>query len=117
MIKYTNPMGKISLTNEFFEGLVGQAIAECYGVVGTISQNAADSVKSMVLKDDVSYRGVHVAVEDNRLVINLHVRVLYGINVAAICDNVRERVIYAVENCTDLKVKRINISIDDIVTE
>ncbi len=117
MINYVNPLGKITYTDDFFEGLVSSAITSCYGVVGTVSSDAADSVMSFVLGEELNPRGVSVGVEDNRLVIDLHVRILYGISVRAICDNIRERVIYAVEDATGLKVKKINISIDDIITD
>ena len=78
---------------------------------------AKDSLKTMVFGKDIPDRGVVVNVEDEQLVIDLHIKVTYGVNIATIVDNIKERVAYAVENATNLKVKRINVSVDDIITE
>ena len=117
MINYYNPLGKVSLTNDYFEGLVAGALTGCYGVVGTAASDTADGVMSFILGEKLAPRGVTVRAEDNRLVIDLHIKILYGINVDAICDNIRERVTYAVEDSTNLKIKKRDISIDDIITE
>lgn len=117
MIKYLTPMGKVTYTDDFFESLVSSAVAGCYGVVGTASSDPADGIMSFILGDEMSPRGVSVRAEDNRLAIELHVKILYGISVRTICENIRERVVWAVESATDLKVGRIDISIDDIVAD
>ena len=117
MIKIYNPMGQVSLTNDYFASLVGNAITSCYGVAGMSTAGAKDSLKTMVFGKNIPDRGVVVNVEDEQLVIDLHIKVTYGVNIATIVDNIKERVAYAVENATNLKVKRINVSVDDIITE
>jgi len=49
MITYYNPLGGVSLTNEYFAGLVGEAAQHCYGVAGMASSSASDSIKSLIL--------------------------------------------------------------------
>ena len=44
MITYYNPLGGVSLTNEYFAGLVGEAAQHCYGVAGMASSSASDSI-------------------------------------------------------------------------
>jgi len=117
MIKMYNQYGKISYTNDFFAGLVGNAITSCYGVAGMSTAGARDGLKSLVFGSDIPDKGVVVSVEDNELVIDLHIKVTYGVNIATIVENIKERVSYAVEKATDLKVRRINVSVDDIITE
>lgn len=117
MIRIYNPQGKIVLTNDFFAGLVGNAITSCYGVAGMSTAGARDSVKTMFFGNDIPEKGVVVTEEEGQLVIDLHIKVVYGVNIATIVDNIKERVSYAVEHATNLKVRRINISVDDIITE
>ena len=117
MIKIYNPMGKISLTNDYFAGLVGTAMTSCYGVAGMSTSGAADSIKTLVFGADALDKGVSVHEEEGQLVIDLHIKVLYGINITTVVENIKERVAYAVEKYTDLKVKTINVSVDDIITE
>ncbi len=117
MIKIYKPMGKICLTNDYFASLVGTAIQSCYGVAGMSTAGAADSVKTFLFGSDIPDKGVVVREEDGQLVIDLHIMVVYGVNIPAIVENIKERVSYAVENYTGLKVKSINVSVDDIITE
>ncbi len=116
MIRIQQPRGKTILTNEFFEGLVGNAIQSCYGVAGMATRGARDSLRSLIFRSEQE-KGVVVSEEDGGLAIDLHIMVTYGVNINAIVENIKHRVSYAVEEATNLKVKRINVSVDDIVTE
>ena len=116
MINIYNPLGKISLTNDYFASLVGNAITDCYGVAGMAVAGPRDGLKALVFGSDIPDKGVVVSVEEDMLIIDLHIKVTYGVNIATIVDNIKERVSYAVENATNLKVKRINVSVDDIIT-
>lgn len=116
MIRIQDPLGKTILTNEFFQGLVGNAITSCYGVAGMATRGAKDSIKSILFGSEQE-KGVVVYEEDGGLAIDLHIMVTYGVNINAIVENIKHRVSYAVESATNLKVKRINVSVDDIVTE
>lgn len=115
MIKFYTPLGKISLTSDFFAALVGNAIRSCYGVAGMSVAGPADSVRTLFFGSDIPEKGVVVSESDGALIIDLHVKVIYGVNIPAIVENIKERVVYAVENATNLKVSQINVSVDDIV--
>ena len=60
-------------------------------------------------------KGVRVTEEDGQLAIELHIKVTYGVNIAAIVRSITHKVRYAVEDATALKVRRINVCVDDIV--
>ena len=55
--------------------------------------------------------------QDGRLVISLHIKVAYGLNIAAIVKSITHKVKYVVENATGLSVARIDVAVDDILTE
>lgn len=116
MIKYYNALGQVCLTNDYFAALVGTAAASCYGVAGMSTSGAADSMKSMVFSESARQdKGVLVTEENDQLVIELHIKVTYGVNVAAIVRSITHKVKYTVEDATGLKVYKINVFIDDIV--
>ncbi|MBQ5326131.1 MAG: Asp23/Gls24 family envelope stress response protein [Oscillospiraceae bacterium] len=117
MIKIYNPQGKIILSNDFFAGLVGNAITSCYGVAGMSVANAKDGMRAVMFGSDIPEKGVVVKEDEGQLIIDLHIKITYGVNIATIVDNIKERVAYAVEHATNLKVKAINVSVDDIITE
>ena len=46
MITKVNPYGSISLTNEYFSGLVAQAAKNCYGIAAMGQNTASGTVRS-----------------------------------------------------------------------
>lgn len=115
MIKFYNPLGKVCMTNDFFAELVSAAAQSCYGVSGMSSGCRADSVKALVLGADFPDKGVRVTEDDGQLVIELHIKMTYGVNIAAIVRSITHKVKYAVEDATSLRVRRIDVCVDDIV--
>ena len=105
MIKFYNPLGKVCMTNDYFAGLVGAAAQSCYGVCGMATGGTSDSLKTIVLGTDFPDKGVRVTEEDGKLVIELHIKVTYGLNIAAIVRSITHKVKYAVEDATTLKVR------------
>ncbi len=115
MIKYYNAYGKVSLTNDYFEALVGNAATSCYGVTGMATANTGDSVKSFLFSAPQQDKGVLVREENGELIIDLHIKVTYGVSIQAITQSITNKVRYTIEKATGLKVRKINVYIDDIV--
>ena len=117
MIKFYNPLGKVCMTSDYFAGLVGAAAQSCYGVCRTRRPRAARPTVSKPSQSGTNYpdKGVRVTEEDGKLVIELHIKVTYGLNIAAIVRSITHKVKYAVEDATTLKVERIDVYVDDIV--
>ena len=55
--------------------------------------------------------------EEGRLVIALHIKVGYGLNISTITQSITHRVKDEVEHATGLKVARINVFVDDIIAD
>lgn len=115
MIKFYNPLGRVCMTGEYFAGLVGAAVQSCYGVSGMAADGTTESLKTILLGANFPDQGVRVTEENGMLVIELHIKVTYGLNIAAIVRSITHKVKYAVEDATTLKVARINVYVDDIV--
>lgn len=117
MIKFYTPLGKVTISNDYFAGLVGNAVTSCYGVAGMHCAGAADSVRTLIFGSNIPEKGVVVTEHNGELVIDLHIKVIFGINVSAIVQSITNKVRYAVEEATNLKVYKINVSVDDIIAE
>lgn len=115
MINFYNTMGKVSMTGDYFAGLVSAAASSCYGVADMATSGTADTVKSLVFGANYPDKGVRVTEEGGKLIIELHIKVIYGLNIAAIVRSITHKVKYVVEEATGLEVRRINVSVDDIV--
>ena len=116
MINFYNTFGKVSMTGDYFAGLVSAAASSCYGVADMATSGASDTVKGMIFGSDLPDKGVRVTEDGGKLVIELHIKVTYGLNISAIVKSITHKVKYVVEDATGLQVKKINVSVDDIVS-
>ena len=112
MITKVNPYGHISLTNDYFSGLVEQAAKQCYGIAA-MGQAPAESVVRSALRP----KGVTVTQEAGKLVIALHIKVGFGLNISTITQSITHRVKDEVELATGLKVARIDVYVDDVIAD
>lgn len=114
MIKITNHLGAVNLTSGYLSSLIGHTAASCFGVVKMNPAGATQGVKATILKSEGIDNGVKVSAPDGgkRLVIDLHITVMYGVNVAAITDSIMNKVRYVVESETGLEVKKVNVFVD-----
>lgn len=114
MIVFDNRLGTVTLTAGYFAELVAGAAQSSFGVAGMATGGPADSLKSAVLP---SYpeKGVKVIQEGGQLIIRLHIQVTYGLNIAAMVKSIINKVKYAVEDATGLCVKRVDVSVDDVI--
>ena len=109
MITKVNPYGHISLTNDYFSGLVEQA---------AMGQAPAESVvRSALRTGSLPPKGVTVTQEAGKLVIALHIKVGFGLNISTITQSITHRVKDEVELATGLKVARIDVYVDDVIAD
>ena len=69
-----------------------------------------------LLKRESMSKGVVVKYgENNDLIIELHIAVDQGINIAAICHEIQDEVSYKVEKATGIPVSRVDIYVDTMM--
>lgn len=114
MVCYYNTFGKVCMSNSYFAELVSSAAQSGFGVAGMAPGSVSDEFRSM-LSPNFPNKGVQVTEEDGKLVIGLHIKVSYGLNIEAAVKSITHKVKYIVEEATGLTVKRIDVSVDDVV--
>lgn len=115
MIKIDNRYGSVEISPEYFAGLVGHVASNCYGVVGMVASDAVQGIKTMVYpksRGEMIDKGVRVRIAGGELLLDLHIEVSYGVNIAAITRSIVNNVRYAVERATGFKVQKVNIFVD-----
>jgi len=103
-------LGRISITSGALAQLVGYTAAECYGVVG---QASSSRLRRLLRREDLT-KGIGIRAGDNGLIIDLHVVVEYGLNLAEVAATVRSRVAYEVEHQAGLPVGAVEVHVDDV---
>ena len=72
-----------------------------------------DGFAKLLRKERLS-NGVNVTVENNQILIDLHIIVSYGVSISAVADNLIANVKYKVEEFAGLEVAKINIYVEGV---
>lgn len=100
MIRIENHLGTIEISQEYFRYLVGNAAASCYGVAAMVKSGPKQGLRSVFSKRSYADDGIRVHGESDRLIIDLHISVIYGMNISAIAKSIVNKVRYTVEEAT-----------------
>ena len=109
-----NDLGQIEVKPEVIASYAGTAAVECFGIVGMASINMADGLVRILRRDSLR-KGIHVTVtEENRLRLDFHLIVAYGVNINAVADNLIENVKYKVEAFSGMEIEKIKIFVEGV---
>lgn len=106
-------MGNVSINGDVIAEFAGAVAMECFGIVGMAGYNVKDGLVKLLKLDDIK-RGILVSVKNNKLVINFHIIVAYGVNVNSVSDNLISTVKYRVEEFTGIEVSNVNIYVEGV---
>ncbi len=106
-------MGNITIDNEVIAQYAGSVAMECFGVVGMAGINVKDGLVKL-LKMDSMTRGINVSIQNNKLTLNFHVILAYGVSILAVSDNLISNVKYKVEEFTGIEVEKVNIFVEGV---
>lgn len=109
-----NQYGEVMIDNHVIAKYAGATAMECFGIVGMAAVSVKDGLVKLLKRESVT-RGISVDVdENNRLVIDFHVIVAYGVTISTVADNLVHNVKYKVEEYTGLKVGKINVYVEGV---
>ncbi len=106
-------MGNITIDSEVIARYAGSVAMECFGIVGMAGINVKDGLVKLLKRDSMT-RGINVIIQKNKLTLNFHVIVAYGVGILAVSDNLISNVKYKVEEFTGIEVEKINIFVEGV---
>ena len=107
-------LGIITVNPEVIAKYAGTVAVEFFGIVGMAAVNVKDGLVRLLKKDSLTH-GIQVTIsEDNRITIDFHVIVSYGVSISAVTDNLISNVKYKVEEFSGMPVDKINIYIEGV---
>ena len=104
-------MGNITIDKEVIAQYAGTVAMECLGIVG-MGITVKDVVK--LLRKDNLAKGITVTINNNKLTLDFHVIVSYGVSILAVSDNLIDNVKYKVEEFTGMEIEKINIFVEGV---
>ena len=107
-------LGIITIDPEVIAKYAGSVAVECFGIVGMAAVSMKDGLVKLLKKESLT-KGIQVGISDeNKITLNFHVIVAYGVSISAVTDNLISNVKYKVEEFTGMSVDKINIYIEGV---
>ncbi len=110
----TTDLGIITIDPEVIAKYAGTVAVECFGIVGMAAVSMKDGLVKLLKRESLTH-GIQVIISDeNKLTINFHVIVSYGVSISTVSDNLVQNVKYRVEEFTGMSVDKINIYVEGV---
>ncbi len=111
--KMENSLGSIVIDTNVIATYAGSVAVECFGIVGMASVNMKDGLVKLLRRENLD-RGISVRVNDNKISLDFHVIVSYGVSIYAVSNNLLDNVKYKLESFTGMEVEQINIFVEGV---
>jgi uncharacterized alkaline shock family protein YloU len=105
-------LGRIEVSPLAIASVVSQAVTSTYGVVGIAPKNLAKEVAHVFQRD--ARHGVDVRIQDNQIMIDVHVIVEYGTRIASVAKSIMNLVKFNVERDLGVPVTQVNVHVEGL---
>ena len=106
-------LGIITVSPDVIAKYAGSVAIECFGIVGMAGVSMKDGLVKLLKMDSIT-RGINVSLDNNKLVLDFHVIVAYGVSILAVTANLISNVKYKEEEFTGIEIKKINIYVEGV---
>ncbi len=114
MISYENMIGRITVSETYLTKLIGSEVTSCFGVVGMVPSSNRQKISRFLSNGKSEDTGISVKGNADRIDVEIHIEVTYGMNIGAIASSITEKVKYIVKKTTDIDVNRVLVKVDGI---
>lgn len=105
--------GEIVINSDVIATYAGSVAVECFGIVGMATVNMKDGIVKLLKRDNIK-QGINVDIEDNKISIDFHVIVAYGVSISAVSVNLIDSIKYKVEEFTGMEVDNVRILVEGV---
>lgn len=113
ILKTNSELGEVSIANSVIADIAGAVATKCYGVVGMASRNKKDGIVNLLKPDSMS-KGINISIEEDGVVVEIHLIAEYGININTVCKSIVNRVRYTIESAVGIKVNKVNVRVEGV---
>lgn len=117
MVIIKSHLGEIKISRQFFAQLIGGTLTNCFGVADTNAGSAKQTfLEALPFGNKKQYidKGVKLKAVKGRLSVDLHITVMYGVNIASVVKSIQHKIAYVINEETDLEVESVNVFVDGI---
>ena len=114
MISYETRIGTVVITEQFLSKLIGFEVTSCFGVAGMMPRGSRQRIVGIFSKEKAVDTGIVVSGDAEAIDVEIHIVVIYGMNIGAIAASITEKVKYVVSDITGINVGKVSVMVDDI---
>ena len=107
-------LGQVIIDPDVIASYAGSVACECFGIVGMAAVNMKDGLVRLLRRDSLKH-GINVKIENNKITLDFHVILAYGIAVSAVAENLISNVKYQVEVFTGMEIEKVNVIVDGVI--
>ncbi len=119
MMFYETRFGRIEVSDQYLEKLIGNAAVSCFGVAGMVPSNRKQRIMGLISKDkEQLQKGIALRTQNDSVFAELHIIVTYGTNMNAVAKSIINKVKYTVSEAVGIPADNITVvvKIDGIIT-
>ena len=107
-------MGQIVIDTDVITTYAGSVAVECFGIIGMAAVSMKDGLVKLLRRESLKH-GINVVItKENKIRLDFHVIVAYGVNISTIAENLISNVKYKVEAFTGIDIEKINIYVEGV---
>jgi uncharacterized alkaline shock family protein YloU len=112
-VRMNNKLGSIEIDTNVVATYAGSVAVECFGIVGMASVNMKDGLVKLLGKEHLGH-GIAVRMNGERIQLEFHVIVSYGVSISAVAENLVSSVKYKLEAFTSMEVEKITVFVEGV---
>lgn len=106
-------LGEVIIDPDVIATYAGSVAVECFGIVGMAAVNVKDGLVKLLRRESLKH-GINVKIENNKISLDFHVLIAYGISISTIAENLIENVKYSVEEFTGMQLENVRIIVEGV---
>lgn len=112
-VRMNNKLGSIEINSNVIATYAGSVAVECFGIVGMASVNVKDGLVKLLGKDHLGH-GIVVRMKENKIELDFHVIISYGVSISTVAENLVSSVKYKIEEFTGMEIEKITIFVEGV---
>lgn len=109
MLYMENHIGRITFSDHYLRQLTEHTVLQCFGVAGFAQLTFMDRLF------DRRNSPISITARNNQLEIDIHVRVIYGVNIPVVIRALMHKVEFVIEDAVRIPVSHVRVYVDEIV--
>ena len=112
-VRMNKKLGTIVIDSNVIATYAGSVAVECFGIVGMASVSMKDGLVKLLGREKLGH-GISVRLNGNRIALDFHVIISYGVSISAVAENLVSSVQYKLEAFTGMEIEKITIFVEGV---